>query len=348
MKISDIIHYHGSPAREGILQTGFDYAFVGKGNDQWGFGFYFTNNVDVARGYGDVVRAKLNIKNPIVSNDDFSGYPRLNRKQVRQIILAAPHIKDMDETPLWNWGDLNSKSFQSVLSDAITAFVDNERAYFLLFLDLQFEDQQRYNRIFSKVTGYDGIIVNFSNGDSVVVAFFPEQIEILRDLDENVRGFHGGKHGRFEKTHIGINSTVLGIYETTRYGAFFSDNPEFSKMYGEVRQYEIQIPPSKIIDLDNNPNFIWNFTHNWVKDRHPDLYQDAKYTTEIWMFFDEPLGEAFIEYLSEQGYKAASFEEWTINDAGVEIHGNSMVVFDPGAVIIPVNDEQPDLFDQPR
>lgn len=47
----DEVFYHGTPAAQSIADEGFDPARLGKGNDQMGAGFYFTNNPNQASGY---------------------------------------------------------------------------------------------------------------------------------------------------------------------------------------------------------------------------------------------------------------------------------------------------------
>ena len=55
--------YHGTPNTE---FTVFDKERVGKGNDQYGAGFYFASNKEAASHYGSqVINSVLNIKNPI-------------------------------------------------------------------------------------------------------------------------------------------------------------------------------------------------------------------------------------------------------------------------------------------
>jgi len=43
--------YHGTGSMKSILDGGFSYEFSGRGNEQYGPGFYFTNNYETAKGY---------------------------------------------------------------------------------------------------------------------------------------------------------------------------------------------------------------------------------------------------------------------------------------------------------
>ena len=112
-----------------------------------------------------------------------------------------------------------------------------------------------------------------------------------------------------------------------------------------MRRYYANVLQSEVIDLDRYPNVIYRFTHDWLPENEEfaDLYQDARLTRTVWEFFDDSLGEAFVTYLEELGYKAARFEDSVPDDEGNFIEGMTTVVFDPSD-IIPIHDGQDDLF----
>ena len=65
----------------------------------------------------------------------------------------------------------------------------------------------------------------------------------LDELLEAIRAYHGSGAPNVEFTmpHTGTNSHTFGSYQSERWGAFFSDNPNFSKMYGNVAEYILNI-----------------------------------------------------------------------------------------------------------
>jgi len=146
--------------------------------------------------------------------------------------------------------------------------------------------------------------------------------------------YHGRNNpdGKFSDTHDGDNSHTLGAYKSTRYGTFFSDNPEFSALYGEVRKYEIDdynIVAAVVL------NDLASHAANELDYHDPDQrelalaigYIAGSTNGDEWKLFDDDIGEYFVPWLIEQGYDGAQFVEYHEGPHG-ELRSLTTVVFD--------------------
>lgn len=155
------------------------------------------------------------------------------------------------------------------------------------------------------------------------------------ELFESITAYHGSsnEHQGFDTKHTGTNSTVFGAYHNDRHGIFFSLNPHFAALYGDVIEYELNI--SNTIDLNENPNIVFEFTQKNDLDRNVML--DARSVMygdwSTWQLFEDELGEEFVSFLKEKGYDSASFAESNFDDEENEIEGKTIVVFNPSKAI---------------
>lgn len=206
MKIADA-WYHGTGNEESIRQRGFVKDYIGQGNEQYGPGFYFTNRLETAQGYtsgpqwhneeggkvgGDkvpgIVEVQLNIRNPIKVNSQssartapggqingFAAYPVLNRAQAKTMIEAA--VRQFGAEVLEDYGDIEYEGIRKVIGDVISNYEGSSSL--MMIYDFFKQDLISGLRLLSKLTGYDGLMVDFGTGEIHAVAWFPEQIQIL-------------------------------------------------------------------------------------------------------------------------------------------------------------------------
>lgn len=139
-------------------------------------------------------------------------------------------------------------------------------------------------------------------------------------------GYHGGtnKGDSFTIPSKGTNNFgLLGNIETSRHGAFFSDNPEFSKHYGDVNKYHLHIKNPYNMHQYSKLDFADSIdAHGPTRD----LHLAAKHSTHHWQLFDGELGKHFVEWLKSQGHDSAKFHEYNEKD---DSQSNTTVVFDP-------------------
>lgn len=173
--------YHGTESKFDTFQS----EYTGKGNDQLGSGFYFTDNINQAKQYGDIIlKCDINIENPLVVDEDNLNNVKLTHEQAFEIMKYSPDVYDENETALWNFIDISGMEIDDdVLYDAASHF-DDQPIYYLendFFRGCSTEFRQACK----EVLGYDGIISH--KEDAIVyVCWFPEQIDIIEQVSEAI------------------------------------------------------------------------------------------------------------------------------------------------------------------
>lgn len=176
--------YHGTNAD---IQK-FSHDYIGKGNDQYGSGFYFTNVPNVASGYAtdhdrggtpNVLPVHLKLENPI----DHSGTTPLKRQHIEQIIKSAP---DLDDS-LTNYGDVDYEGFGKVLKRAVDSYTDLPKFHAMNALHNDFYDghPSTFLQNFTKITGHDGVVHESKPGEYIVNVFHPHQIKSVYNTKFN-------------------------------------------------------------------------------------------------------------------------------------------------------------------
>ena len=172
--------YHGSPNR---FFT-FDRGRIGKGNDQFGAGFYFATSEEASRSYGDNVhKTYLNITKPIVINRTADGGDlfdvKITQKQAYEILKRHPLIYDPESSSL---GDMFEEYWEVGAKDyMIREAAKNFNSIGLLDSDyLAYRDYpNELHEAIRDVLGYDGVEVRFDNtGERFYVAWFENQIKL--------------------------------------------------------------------------------------------------------------------------------------------------------------------------
>jgi len=103
------IVYHGSKA----LFQRFDYSKMGQNGTSEGFGFYFTNNRNIAEGYaqnGYLYTVEFNGKKSLSSTKK-----TITKNQLKKLLIEL----DKRGQYLSNYGDTEFEGFEKVLSEAI-------------------------------------------------------------------------------------------------------------------------------------------------------------------------------------------------------------------------------------
>ena len=192
--------FHGSS----VEFDSFDPATLGRGNDAWGNGFYFTDQESVARGYANdsgsptanVKEFYLNITNPIemdgrehMSLVDY----RFTPEQARAIVASHPLLslqpeeedEDGNTNPLsdysadyWDRTHHDAEQMETMVNEMIDSYFGDAG-----WVEVEgFFGKEHGAAFLSAVrdaTGHDGVIVDF--GEDVgkhYVAWFPEQMKL--------------------------------------------------------------------------------------------------------------------------------------------------------------------------
>jgi hypothetical protein len=187
--------YHGTGNLENM--ESFDPDQTGKGNDQLGSGFYFTNRPETANSYtsspsdpkganklgGDtspgVIAAHLAIKKPLRVGPESSHLDdtdvNLTHMQVKRIMNMAPNITHRDKSPLADHVD-TSRGVTPAMIHTIAQHYTGPSLR-MLGNDMFGDNPTAYREALHKVLGYDGVIKDFGNGEKHYVAWFPSQIK---------------------------------------------------------------------------------------------------------------------------------------------------------------------------
>lgn len=186
-----LVVYHGT----GTTIEEFLPEFTGKGNDQYGSGFYFTTNESTATGYTtrtlngqekpggsdnpNVIPVYLNIRHPlIVDAAKTSNLYDVDVSPVMasRIISRMPDIMDPAESIL---GDFFEEYWEIGPKNYMISRLAREYEWTLgsLANDIFRDYPTEFRQAVKEVLGYDGVQVNFSNGEKHFVAWFPNQIK---------------------------------------------------------------------------------------------------------------------------------------------------------------------------
>lgn len=223
-----LVVYHGSPNR---FFT-FDRGRMGKGNDQFGAGFYFSTVRDHARNYGrNVHETYLNIKNPIVVNRTADGGDlfdvKITKKQAYEILKRHPLIYDSEDSPLgdmfeeyWNVGAKDYMIREAAQNLDSIGLLDSDYAAFRNY-------PNELHEAIREVMGHDGVEVRFDRSDErFYVAWFENQAKLTSNktptTDNDIRySFKDSKDKYFYQLTDGqikkliANNTKLKVYSKT-------------------------------------------------------------------------------------------------------------------------------------
>lgn len=185
--------FHGTDA----LFDSFDNAFTGKGNDAYGSGFYFSNDESTSRGYGKhMKKVQLAIENPLIANGRTGSLQDVNVKQeaVVELLKRHPDIYLNSEeaeaqekfNPLgdyipeyWDRPDWSKSDMDTMIKRMAKEFFDSEGNYNYLENFFGAEHGTAFRIAVKDTVGWDGVKVEFEEGLTHWVAWFPEQINII-------------------------------------------------------------------------------------------------------------------------------------------------------------------------
>jgi len=149
----------------------FNYAYVGKGLDEYGPGFYFTNDYDEALKYGKVSKYELTIEKYIIKDK------KPLRGEVSKLIRWAPEYKDT----LTNFGQYEYEAMNTAIKSLTRDGYDKVDSYLSICGD--FYRKQGNSALFVKNLvrlKYDAYIVR--EGDNTKYIMY--NIDKIRKLND--------------------------------------------------------------------------------------------------------------------------------------------------------------------
>lgn len=193
------VFYHGTGATD-LSDFAFDPARIGQQGTAEGRGFYFTDNRNVAEGYGSdgsIVEAYLKVEKPMAID-----HPAFNQETLADIILKVTELEAEDNgDPLaygflsaygWMGDDATLEDMRGLAIEAAKSMAGEDVAI------EQFSgiagagvDPIIVNRAVTEITGFDAIIsdgfdnlggsVGQAGGGRIVVVFNPSQIKSVNN-----------------------------------------------------------------------------------------------------------------------------------------------------------------------
>ena len=156
----------------------FDKGRVGKGNDQYGAGFYFATDREAANHYGSrVISSVLKIEKPftISSTNLLDAEITFTDLQAYNIVKKHPMMYDAEESPLGDYYDSYWKNGveEWMIEDLASQYTD--LGY--LDSDLFRKYPNELHAAVRDATGYDGVVVNLRNGEKFYIAWFDNQMK---------------------------------------------------------------------------------------------------------------------------------------------------------------------------
>lgn len=173
-----MIVYHGSKQ---LFDT-FDYNKIGENGTSEGKGFYFTDSINIAKGYGSdgyLYTVEFN-GNKSLSSDEKT----ITRQQLKRYLLAL----DKETEYLSNWGDKDYEGIEKVLNEAVRGEYeqsDND-VDIISGIANACGDMKISLTLLHKVLGYDSIVTDADWGredQQIYIALTNDIIKIV-DVQE--------------------------------------------------------------------------------------------------------------------------------------------------------------------
>lgn len=322
-----LVVYHGSPNQF----EKFSYDYLGTKGTAEGYGFYFTDKKNIAKGYanasGKIYEVYLKIEKPLHFTEK-----TITKKQFTKFIQAI----DSDGSDyLSNWGDVSTEPYNTVLKKAVDAeYATNENDVDLIssIINASSGSHERVYRILQETLGHDGIIVenpSWGLGQKIYIPFFPENIKSVFNrgtFDPNdarilyQSAYHGTPHkfDKFTLDHIGKGEGA----QAYGWGLYFAENKDVANWYKEkLSEYEIitvRDKNGKIIEqgaelsdgsleatkwLEAGKRMAGQFKHNigyYAKKAYKDSF--ARFPEVL----EEPAKQAVLAKIEEYANKGAT------------------------------------------
>ncbi|MFF2531521.1 hypothetical protein ACFVS2_21675 [Brevibacillus sp. NPDC058079] len=165
--------YHGS--RE--LFEVFDYSKIGTNGTMEGKGFYFTDSVGVASGYGGdgyLYTVEFHSKKPLSSEKK-----TITKEGLKKYLLALHEATDY----LFYWGDVACEGLEKVLNKAVSGEYDHSANDVDIISGIANAsgNMEASLSLVYQVLGYDSIVLDadWGNGQKLYIALTNDIIQII-------------------------------------------------------------------------------------------------------------------------------------------------------------------------
>lgn len=160
--------YHGTRARF----TRFDPRYAAVGNAQEGPGFYFTKNINEAKGYGNrVLKCELDLTGEMHVNGP------INRREIEYMIERAPDL----EMDLTNWDEYPEVAFNKAVESMITYADGPKDAFESVWADFYRDEAAEWIRNVVRL-GYTHTRPTRTDNQHIIM-FDPNGIELVEIIE---------------------------------------------------------------------------------------------------------------------------------------------------------------------
>jgi len=164
--------YHGRTTKS----SEFSFDYVGGGNDNEGPGFYFTSDptdawYNYAKNNGILISAYLTLDKVV------STTKKPSEKVVRYLITHAPNLEDT----LINWDENRRVAIENAVG-SMMSYDTEHTAYQSVWYDFYYmgENNSKSYLLNMIKLGFDGIIIQKSQGVAHYIMFNPSSIDIVK------------------------------------------------------------------------------------------------------------------------------------------------------------------------
>lgn len=240
--------HHGSS----VEFDSWDAEHTGTGNDAWGSGFYFTDDEDRAKGYGEHLHAvHLNITNPIMVDGKAHAHldeqMEFTAEQSSQILRSHPDIyrqpDDEEEmNPLGDYvpeywdKDHHSREEMDRMIDSTARQYYDDVPWSHLEGVFPGGKSENFRQAVRDVTGHDGVVTDFGQDGKHYIAWFPDQVQAADTESSttsrcpNCGQFQSGSHACPAPSREALNDWRDGLTD---------DEREAHSLYGSVAHIDL-------------------------------------------------------------------------------------------------------------
>jgi hypothetical protein len=172
-----LVVYHGTG--RSFDEFSLKFRTENQGNDQYGPGFYVATDPGAAGGYTvgerpNIMPLYVSIQRPMTGKT-----PPFPKKIIHTLITRSPNFQDA----ILNFGDPSFEGMPKVLNSAVDAYryyEDGMQQLMTIYGDFWTGvDHHQYLALVTKLTGYDGVEVDFGASGKFFVAWQPNQLKSI-------------------------------------------------------------------------------------------------------------------------------------------------------------------------
>lgn len=173
-------YYHGT--QNPISQ--FSDEFVGRGNDEYGPGIYFTSNPITARGYCEKSPTGMVYECELTIRKELSKSQKINKSVLLKLIQNTP-----DDEAYTNWDENQNRAIRTALDSYM-----NEDSMYDALMSVWYDWYNNHPTQFVRALthlGYDAYTYKFDNGEVFVILYNVASIKVVNSytLEEAISKF---------------------------------------------------------------------------------------------------------------------------------------------------------------